>query len=113
LASILVAMSIGLAGCLVASDNHVKREGTYIAESTFKQIEPGKTTSAWVLATIGSPSEKTSVDSKHEVWKYSYKETRDSHGAVFLLFAGSDRKVTDGTVFVELQDGVVSKCWRG
>ena len=107
-----VVMLIGSAGCLVGSNSHIKREGTYISETTFRQIEPGKTTSSWVMATLGTPTEKSTVDPGHEMWKYTYKETKDSQGYVFLLFGGNDHKVTDGTVFVELKDGVVTKCWR-
>jgi outer membrane protein assembly factor BamE (lipoprotein component of BamABCDE complex) len=110
--ALLLAVVLGGAGCLVSTDNHVKREGTYISESTFKEIEPGKTTSAWVLAALGTPTDKTMVEPGHEMWKYTYKETKDSHGHVFLLFSGSDHKIKDGSVFVELKDGVVTKCWR-
>ena len=32
---------------------------------------------------------------------------------LFLIFAGSDKNVTGGNVFVEFKDDVVSKSWRG
>ncbi len=100
-------------GCLVGGNSTTKREGNYIAESTLQTIEPGKTTKAWILATLGEPTSKTEVEPGHEVWKYSYKETKDSGGYVFLLFAGGDKKITDGNVFVEMKDGTVTKTWRG
>ena len=110
---VIVALSIGLSGCLMGSHTDVRREGTYVSDATLHKIEPGKTSASWVRATLGEPSEKTQIGHGHEVWKYCYKETRDSQGYVFVLFAGSDSRVTDGRVFVELRDGVVTKTWRG
>src|SRR5207249_7672800 len=82
-----------LTGCLVISDNKEKMEGKYISENTFAQIEPGKTTAAWVKATLGDPSDKTKDDtSGSEIWKYKYTEVKESNGAIFLLFGSSNRK---------------------
>jgi outer membrane protein assembly factor BamE (lipoprotein component of BamABCDE complex) len=109
----LIAGLISLGGCLVGGSSSIKREGTYVADTTLNHIEPGKTEQSWVLATLGQPTEKTEVAPKHELWKYSYKEVKSSSGYVFLIFGGSDRKETNGKVFIELQDGVVTKTWRG
>src|SRR5581483_7937534 len=107
----VLALSLG-GGCLVGSSNQVTRSGNYISDSTFNQIQPGKTSASWVLATLGPPTSKTQVDGGSEVWKYAYTETRDSSGYVFLLFGGNDRQVTTGNAFVEIKDGVVVKSWR-
>ena len=53
------------------------------------------------------------IEPGHELWKYSYKETKEGDGYVFLIFAGSDKNVTGGNVFVEFKNDVVSKSWRG
>jgi hypothetical protein len=113
--SLVGIVIIGLlgTGCLVGGSSSVKRSGTYVADSTLNRIEPGKTEAAWVMATLGQPNERTELETGHELWKYSYKETRDSSGYIFLIFGGSDRKVTDGRAFVEIKDGVVVKAWRG
>ena len=100
-------------GCLVGGSSEVKREGNYVSETTLNTIEPGKTGKAWVLATLGEPSSKKEIEPGHELWKYSYKETKEGDGYVFLIFAGSDKNVTGGNVFVEFKDDVVSKSWRG
>src|SRR5437762_8990254 len=100
-------------GCLVGGSSEVKRDGNYISETTLNTIEPGKTGKAWVLATLGEPSSKKDIEPGHELWKYSYKETKEGDGYVFLIFAGSDKNVTGGNVFVEFKDDVVSKSWRG
>ena len=100
-------------GCLVGVSSHTNREGTYVAESTLDQIEPGKTNKSWIVATLGEPSENKEVEPGHELWKYSYRETRNSSGYVFLIFGGSGTRETDSHVFVEMVDGVVTRTWRG
>jgi outer membrane protein assembly factor BamE (lipoprotein component of BamABCDE complex) len=111
---ILLAAIPLLAGCLVMSSNKEKTEGKYVAENTFAQIEPGKTTAGWVKATLGDPSEKTHDDtSGSDIWKYNYTQVKEGDGAVFLIFGGSSRKESKGTAFVEFKDGVVTKKWRG
>jgi len=109
-------MLLGLAsmtGCLVGGSSEVKREGKYVGENTLAQIQPGKTGKAWIIATLGDPTEKREIEAGHELWKYSYKETKEGDGYVFLIFAGSDKSVTGGNVFVEFKDDVVTKSWRG
>jgi outer membrane protein assembly factor BamE (lipoprotein component of BamABCDE complex) len=102
-------------GCLVTSTSEESREGKYVADSTFDQIKPGKTTAAWVKATLGEPSARTKVedDGDSEVWKYSYTERKSGSGAIFLIFGGTSSKEKSGTAFVELNDGVVTNKWRG
>jgi outer membrane protein assembly factor BamE (lipoprotein component of BamABCDE complex) len=110
---ILLLATVGLNGCLVGTSSDVHREGNYVADATLKSIEPGKTTATWVQATLGEPSERTQVEPKHEIWKYRYREVKDSAGYIFLIFGGNDKKVTTDQVFVEIEDGVVTKTWRG
>jgi len=111
LVSISLLFCCGL-GCLVSSDTTSRRSGNYISDSTFAQIEPGKTTAAWVKATIGPPTSISTVDNM-EIWKYTYVERKESSGAVFLVFGGHNENETDHTAFVQIKDGVVVKAWRG
>ena len=100
-------------GCLVAhsSDTHVT--GNFVPPNTFDRIEPGKTTAAWVKATLGEPSSKESAGNNTEVWKYNYTEKRESEGAIFLIFGGSDKKEQQHVAYVEMKDGTVTYKWRG
>lgn len=107
------AMLVGASGCLVASDTHQSRTGTYVADTTFNQIKPGKTSEGWVRATLGPPTSESKLDDGTRLWKYSYTERRESSGAVFLIFGGHDEKEQTHTAFVELKDGVVTNAWRG
>jgi outer membrane protein assembly factor BamE (lipoprotein component of BamABCDE complex) len=103
-----------LAGCLISSNSKQSTTGNYVPENTFDQIEPGKTTAGWVKATLGEPSSKTKVEgSTSEIWKWSYTEKKESGGAVFLIFGGHSEDQTTHAAYVELQDGVVVKKWRG
>src|SRR5213083_933168 len=82
----IVALSLLLlvSGCLVSSSHEERVTGNYVADNTFSQIQPGKTTAGWVKATLGDPSTKTEVkESGTEVWKYQYTEHKDGSGAIF------------------------------
>ena len=107
------AVMVALSGCLVSGSATQRRTGKYVADSTFGQIELGKTTAGWLMATLGEPDCKTMVNPGSEVWQWRYTEHRENNTAVFLIFAGSDTKDTSGTAFVELKDGVVTNKWRG
>ena len=113
LLTIASTLLVGNAGCLFGGRSKVTREGNYVAASTIGQIKPGETTSTWVRAVIGEPTERIQTDPGREIWKYTYTETKDSNGYVFLIFSGGDSKVTTGTVFVEFDKGVVTRTWRG
>ena len=99
-------------GCLVSSSKRQTQSGNYVPEATFDQIEPGNTTSAWVRATLGEPSDRTRVDDAVEVWKWTYNQKKESSGAIFLIFGGSETKESTGHAFVEFKDGVVTRKWR-
>lgn len=108
-AALLTALT---GGCLVTSNSNVQRSGNYVSDSTFNQIEPGKTTAAWIRATLGAPTSIDRIDSETEIWKYSYTLRKESSGAVFLIFGGSSANEDTHTAFVQLKEGVVTKAWR-
>ena len=99
-------------GCLVSSDTHQRRSGTYVSDATFNQIKPGKTTEQWVRATLGPPTSETPVGDNGKVLKWSYTERRESSGAVFLIFGGHNENETTHTAYVETHNGVVTNAWR-
>jgi outer membrane protein assembly factor BamE (lipoprotein component of BamABCDE complex) len=102
-----------IGGCLVTSNSKVSRSGNYVPEATFDRIEPGKTTAAWVKATLGDPSCRTKVDgSDSEIWKWSYKEVKKGSGTIFVIFAGASEDEKTRSAFIEVKDGVVTKKWR-
>jgi len=112
LASLLTVFFPAVGGCLVSSDTHQTHAGINVPESTFAQIQPGKTTVGWVQATLGEPTQKTTADGDI-VWKYTYTERTDSSGALFLIFGGHSSTESTKNAFVEFKDGVVVNKWRG
>jgi outer membrane protein assembly factor BamE (lipoprotein component of BamABCDE complex) len=109
--TLLCLLALLAGGCLVMSNSEERRTGKYVSQATFEQIKPGATTSAWVLATLGEPTTKTKA-SGSEVWKWEYTETKESGGAIFLIFGGRSTKESNGAAYVELKDGVVANAWR-
>ena len=110
LMSIALLLSCGT-GCLVSSNSSSQESGNYVSDATFSQVEPGKTTAAWVRATMGPPTSIAHVNDQ-EIWRYTYTQRKDSSGAVFLVFGGHSETETDHTAFVQIKDGVVVKAWR-
>jgi outer membrane protein assembly factor BamE (lipoprotein component of BamABCDE complex) len=112
-AFIVLTLFLPLAGCLVTSDSKVSRSGNYIPESTFDRIEPGKTTAAWVKATLGDPTSKSSLTGENaEVWKWNYTEKKTGSGTLLFVFAGHSEDEKAHAAYVEFKDGVVTKKWR-
>jgi outer membrane protein assembly factor BamE (lipoprotein component of BamABCDE complex) len=101
-----------MAGCLITHGSDTTHSGTHVAQGTFDQVKIGSTTAGWLSATLGSPNSIGKNDAS-EVWKYTYTEHTDEHGAIFLIFGGSDSSDKTETVFFELKDGVVINKWRG
>ena len=106
------ALAFSAGGCLFASNSTVRRTGIDIAPATFEQVQPGTTTAAWVRATLGEPTSR-SRDGRDEVWTYAFTEHVDSSGYVFLVFGGSNVTETTRKAFVEFQDGIAVRKWRG
>lgn len=110
--TLVALVLVALTGCLVTGSSKQVRSGNYVSDDAFKRIEPGKTTAGWVLATLGEPTSRQTIEDGSEVWKWTYSEHRQSSGAVFLIFGGSDEKEITGNAFVELRDGIVTNAWR-
>jgi hypothetical protein len=101
-------------GCLVMSGKSVDESGVKVSSDTLRQIEPGVTTEAWLLATLGEPTERTAIeDQEHvQILRYDHTVSKSEGGTVFLLFAGgSETRKTTRTYF-EVTDGVVTRYWN-
>ncbi len=109
--SLLAATLLG-SGCVVSSSSTETHTGTPVSDATFAQIKPGVTSTAWVQATLGAPSSKTTLDNGHELWRYDYTSRTQKNGAVIVLLASQHTSETTQTSFVEFKDGVVVNAWR-
>lgn len=115
-AAIVSALSLAVlaGGCLVTSGKNMNESGTKVSSSTLRQVELGETSAAWLVATLGEPSECTKVEGHPnvEIYRYDHVVTSRSSGTIFLLFAtGSKKQVAERTYF-EITDGVVTKHWK-
>lgn len=86
--------------------------GTYVGRNTFAQIEPGTTTTEWLLAVVGPPDSKTALDNGDEIWKWSYTQSRSSRGRVLFVFSGSSSSQTPRQTFARIREGVVVEAWQ-
>src|SRR5688572_6717576 len=109
---VVVVSLLGLAGCLVSSKTTQSQSGKYVSDRTWRQIDEGETSAAWVEATLGEPTDRKRMDDGTEIWKWTYTEHKNSSGHIFFLFDGSSNKETQGAAIVELKDGIVVKKWR-
>ncbi|MBX3375318.1 MAG: hypothetical protein KF817_15940 [Phycisphaeraceae bacterium] len=115
-ATSLVAMTVlalPLAGCLVTSNRSTSEAGTAVSSSTLDQIEPGRTTEAWLIATLGEPSQRTKVDDRGDaILRYDYRRVTRERGSVFLIFSGRSQRENTERTFFEVADGIVTRWWR-
>lgn len=101
-------------GCLVTSSNTTTESGIRVSEATLSQVEPGRTTEAWLIALLGEPSSRVAVKDRpgQEILRYDFSRVEASGGSVFLIFGGSSRRETNQRVFFEVTDGVVTRHWQ-
>jgi hypothetical protein len=109
----LAAFMFTAAGCLVGSSKNVCESGKAVSPNTLQQVQVGKTTQAWLLATLGPPTSRNPVADQPgvEILTYSHQVVETSQGHVFLLFSGSNRKVNSHRTYFEIADGLVSRYW--
>ena len=111
-AALGLACTTVLPGCLINSSNSTSISGRYIGPNTLSQIEPGKSREDFVVATLGTPTTKTTLEDGSQVWRYEYRKRTQSSGRVFLLLDSDNFTEKDGAVYVILRDGIVEKTWR-
>jgi hypothetical protein len=101
-------------GCLITSGKSYNESGMKVSSSTLKQVELGETTGAWLVATLGEPTECTKVGGNPnvEIYRYDHVTTSRSSGTIFLVFATGAKKQVSERAFFEITDGVVTKFWK-
>jgi outer membrane protein assembly factor BamE (lipoprotein component of BamABCDE complex) len=99
-------------GCLISTSSRTEYTGRHVGAETFAQIEPGKTTKDFVLATLGEPSSRATLDDGSELWKWTYRRSRSSRGSVLLLLAANNTAESEGATYVQIRDGVVVRAWQ-
>ncbi len=111
LSSLAVAACCTLSACIVNVDKTTERSGRYVSAATLEQIVPGRS-QEYVRALLGEPSSKSVVDGSTEIWKWTYSETKRSGGRLIFVYSGDSTESSEGTTYVEFQEGVVHKTWQ-
>jgi outer membrane protein assembly factor BamE (lipoprotein component of BamABCDE complex) len=110
LLSIVLAATL-LPACIINANSHTTRSGKYISTETIQRVEAGKD-AEYVLAVLGDPSSKQVLSDGTEIWKWSYRERRNSSGGVFLLVSSDKTTETERSTYVEMKDGKVARAWQ-
>jgi hypothetical protein len=92
----------------------VEYEGTYVSEALIERIQLGTTGADWILAVVGEPQSRTTLDDGSEIWKWVYRPTGSQQSLVSLLGQDEEKPQPQPiTAFVRLKDGLVIDKWRG
>ncbi len=111
--ALVVAGLLPLTGCVILSnDVSYGEKGPRVSDEALQQIESGRTTRDWVIATLGAPSEQETTKEGLEILKYRYTRREESTVLVlpFLIVDGDQRQ--ERTVYFEVKDGVVQRYWK-
>jgi hypothetical protein len=107
----VIGSLLPVAGCFIwNSDVSYGDKGAPLSGTTLKQIECGTTTKAWLLATLGEPSEQSTTDTGDELLKYKYSKNQESN-VVMPFVIVNDEKKNQQTVYFQVKDDIVQKYW--
>jgi outer membrane protein assembly factor BamE (lipoprotein component of BamABCDE complex) len=107
------ALSIPLlfSGCIIHADSHVHRTGVEVSRETLAQVEPGRKKD-FVIALLGEPTSRTTLEGGTEIWKWTYTEKRVRRGSLFLILDSDTTQERNGATYVQFEDEVVAKAWQ-
>ena len=97
---------------VISSNSTTHHSGVSVSDETLAQLETGKTTKGWVVATLGPPTSATSVNEKTEILKYTSIRTRKSSSGFILVISAHNENEEKETVFLEFQDGILQRYWK-
>jgi hypothetical protein len=99
-------------GCaIIDAHSETTTSGTIVSDESLARVQPGSTTTAWLLATLGEPSSREQVDGSTEILKYSSQQLVEVDSELLFIFDTSTRKEVHRTVFFECVDGMLSRHW--
>lgn len=119
LAAVLGVSSLTLGGCLIGASSSIDERGTPVDASVAARIEPGTTTEAWLISTLGAPTATTDVAVENEgeegsgmrILRYDHVVEKKGGGYLFLVFAASSSTRRTSRTFFEITDGIVTDHW--
>jgi outer membrane protein assembly factor BamE (lipoprotein component of BamABCDE complex) len=110
---VIVMGILPLAGCLVYhNDVRYGEKGKAPTENTLDQIQAGRTTKDWLLATLGEPSRQSTGKEGQEVLEYEYSRKKDNSFVLVPFVFINDEGENRQTLYFEIEDGVVTNYWK-
>ncbi|MBC7834103.1 MAG: hypothetical protein H7Y88_03260 [Phycisphaerales bacterium] len=89
-------------------------EGTYVSEALMEKIQLNDTREDWILAVLGEPTSRATLDDGSEIWRWVYRPAGSQASLVSLLGQGEEKPTPQPiTSFVRFKGGVVVDKWRG
>jgi hypothetical protein len=110
--AVVCCLAPGCCAVLADSDTSFTGPAAAASPSTVAQIKPGETTREWVIATLGKPTSTSKTSDDTEILRYDCVKKVHNSATIFLILAANDRKESHQSVFVEIRDGVVQRCWQ-
>lgn len=105
----IFASALVLSGCLISSRSNTTTSGRTLSTQDSRSIQIGKTTGDELITSFGEPTSRVDRPDGSSTWKWCRTETRNSSGAVFLIFGGSSTRTESNCAVVELSNGVVQQ----
>ncbi len=89
--------------------------GVYISEALLGQVIIGGARPDWLLADLGEPTSRATLDYSSEIWRWTYKplQTQASLHSLFGSKASNAAIPEPSTTFVRLEQGLVIEKRRG
>jgi outer membrane protein assembly factor BamE (lipoprotein component of BamABCDE complex) len=112
LISLALVLAVGPGCTVISSNTSTSQSGPLVSEETIAQLEVGKTTKEWVVATLGTPSSSSSVSEKNEILKYTSTRTKKTHSGLLVVLDAKNETQTKETLYLEFQDGVLKRYWK-
>jgi hypothetical protein len=105
--AILAVSAVGSTGCLYTSGQTRREVGPQISRETLSVIEPGRTTTEWLIGAFGQPASRVSLTDGREIFRYDC-DVRTSEGSyLFMLVATSSNRLERTSWWFELRNDVV------
>lgn len=100
-----------LSGCLYAGGRTVREHGPQISPEVVAMLEPGETSSEWLVATFGEPQARTRLADGREILRYD-TEVRTTEGSYVLMLVASSSNTIERTCWwFELCDDRICRVW--
>ena len=105
-------LAAGTACTVISSSSSTTRSGTQVSEETLTQLELGKTSKEWLIATLGPPTSASHVNGNTEILKYASTRKKKTRSGLILVVNTDSESEEKETVYFEFTDGILKRYWK-